>query len=78
MNEKELYKTIGKNIKKYRNEYNKKNPKITQEKLAEIINVSVSFISGLESSKTSKGISIYTLYNISNNVEIIIYFFSLI
>ena len=61
MNQDKLNK--GKNIKKYRLAY--KNEKITQEKLAELINVSVSLISSLESNKTKKGISINNLYKIS-------------
>ena len=72
MNEKELYKVIGQNIKKYRTEYNKKNPPITQEKLAEIVNVSVSFISSLESEKVTQGISAITLYNISKALNVTI------
>lgn len=39
MNQDKLNDIIGKNIKKYRLEY--KDEKITQEKLAELINVSV-------------------------------------
>ena len=38
---------------------------MTQEDLAEIINVSVSLISNLESSSVIKGISINNLYKIS-------------
>ena len=63
MNQDKLNNIIGKNIKKYRLAY--KNEKITQEKLAELINVSVSLISSLESEKTNKGISINNLYKIS-------------
>ena len=63
MNQDKLNDIIGKNIKKYRLEY--KDEKITQEKLAELINVSVSLISSLESNKTKKGISINNLYKIS-------------
>ena len=63
MNQDKLNNIIGKNIKKYRLAY--KNEKITQEKLAELINVSVSLISSLESNKTKKGISINNLYRIS-------------
>ena len=62
MNQDKLNNIIGKNIKKYRLAY--KNEKITQEKLAELINVSVSLISSLESNKTKKGISINNLYKI--------------
>ena len=63
MNQDKLNNIIGKNIKKYRLAY--KNEKITQEKLAELINVSVSLISNVESNKSKKGISITNLYKIS-------------
>ncbi len=65
MNQQELYKIIGKNIKKYRKIYNKNGRKMTQERLAEEADVSVSLISSLESEKTNKGISIVNLYKIS-------------
>ena len=63
MNQDRLNSIIGKNIKKYRLLYDKE--KMTQEKLAELLNVSVSLISSLESNKTKKGISINNLYKIS-------------
>ena len=65
MNQEKLNYIIGKNIKKYRKLYNENGQKMTQEKLAELINVSVSHISSLESNKTRKGISIPNLYKIS-------------
>lgn len=65
MKEKDFYNIIGQNIKKYRNEYNKKYGKMTQELLAEKLNTSVSFISKLESKRTYQSISIPTLYKIS-------------
>ena len=65
MNQQELYKIIGKNIKKYRKLYNRNIGKMTQEKLAEEADVSVSLISSLESEKTNKGIGIVNLYKIS-------------
>ena len=65
MNQDELDIIIGKNVKKYRKLYNKTYGKMTQEDLAEIINVSVSLISNLESSSVIKGISINNLYKIS-------------
>ena len=65
MTEKELNSIIGRNIKKYRKLYSLTYEPITQEQLAEIINVSVSLISSLESEKTNKGISINNLYKIS-------------
>lgn len=65
MKEEDFYNIIGQNIKKYRNEYNKKYGKMTQELLAEKLNTSVSFISKLESKRTYQSISIPTLYKIS-------------
>ena len=70
MNEEEFYRIIGQNIKKFRHEYNKNHPPITQEKLAELVNVSVSLISSLESKKVTQGISIVTLYNISKVLNV--------
>ncbi len=56
---------IGKNVRKYRLLYNANIGSLTQNDLAKKIGVSVSLIGGLESSKTSQGISIYNLYKIS-------------
>lgn len=65
MEQDRLNKIIGKNIKKYRKITILDEKKLTQEKLAELINVSVSLISNLESNKSKKGISITNLYKIS-------------
>lgn len=65
MNQEKLNKIIGKNIKKYRKITFINGKKVTQEKLAELINVSVSLISNLESNKCKTGISINNLYKIS-------------
>ena len=46
--EKDLYSIIGKNIRYYRKLYSINNDEMTQEKLAEIINVSTSLIGNLE------------------------------
>lgn len=70
MNQNALNSIIGKNIKKYRLSYFKNGKKMTQEKLAELIDVSTSLISGLESRKTKKGISIVNLYKISVVLEV--------
>ena len=81
-NQLELNKILGENIKYYRELYNvgkSKNMRITQEKLAEIINVSTSLIGNMESGKTKQGISTYTLYKISSvlNVSIENFFISI-
>ncbi len=68
--EKQLYSTIGKNIRYYRKLYSLNKKELTQEALAEIANVSTSLIGNLESKKTYQGISIYNLYKISNILEV--------
>lgn len=65
MEQDRLNKIIGKNIKKYRKITIIEGKKLTQEKLAELINVSVSLISNVESNKSKKGMSITNLYKIS-------------
>lgn len=75
MNEERLNYVIGKNIKKYRKLYKNNDINMTQEKLAELINVSVSHISSLESNKTKKGISLTNLYKISVVLEVPIHKF---
>ena len=65
MEQDRLNEIIGKNIKKYRKITIIEGKKLTQEKLAELINVSVSLISNVESNKSKKGISITNLYKIS-------------
>ena len=70
INERELYNIIGKNIRYYRKLYSLNKKELTQEALAEIINVSTSLIGNLESKKTDQGISLYNLYKISKILEI--------
>ena len=66
----ELFKVIGKNVKYYRKLYNLKVGKMTQEDLAEIVDVSTALISGLESDKINQGISVFNLWKISNALQI--------
>lgn len=68
--EAELYALIGRNVKYYRQLYNITKGKMTQENLAELINVSTSLIGNLESSKTKQGISVYTLWKICDALEV--------
>lgn len=60
MTDKELYDLIAHNIKFYR-----KQAKLTQFQLAELCNISISYLSKIESSKCNKNISIHTLNQIS-------------
>ena len=72
MTQDKLNKVVGSNIKYYRTRCDKYGFFITQEKLAEMINVSVSLISNLESKKVKKGISISNLYKISYVLDVAI------
>ena len=66
----ELFKIIGSNVKYYRKLYNLNKGKMTQEDLAELADVSTALIGNLESEKISQGISVLTLWKISNILEI--------
>ena len=66
----ELFNIIGKNTKYYRGLYSLKKKKMTQEKLAELIDVSTALIGNLESAKIQQGISVYTLWKISKVLEV--------
>lgn len=70
INEKMVNNKIGKNIKKYRLLYSINTQNLTQKDLAEKVGVSVSLIGGLESKKSSGGISIYNLYKISEILNV--------
>ena len=67
---KELFKIIGNNIKYYRKLYNLKKGKMTQAQLAEIANVSTALIGNLESEHVDQGISVFTLWKISQALQI--------
>ena len=71
--ESELNKIIGENIRYYRQLYNvgkNRDDRITQEKLSELADVSTSLIGNMESEKTMQGVSLYTLYKISNILSV--------
>lgn len=70
INEEELFDIIGKNVKYYRQLYNLNNEKLTQEQLAEKINVSTALIGNLESNKINQGISVITLYRLSQVLDV--------
>lgn len=70
INSTELFKVIGKNVKYYRKLYNLKNGKMTQENLAEIVDVSTALIGNLESDKIEQGVSVYTLWKISKALNV--------
>ena len=66
----ELFEIIGKNVKYYRKLYNLQKGKMTQERLAELVNVSTALIGNLESEKIPQGISVYTLWKISQILDV--------
>lgn len=59
-----IYKTIGKNIKKYR-----KQKKLTQEQLAQITNLSYGYIKNLEAPNVYATISIETLNLLAKSLD---------
>lgn len=70
MNPDTLFHMIGQNVKYYRKLYNIKIGKMTQEKLAELVDVSTALIGNLESEHIKQGISVYTLWKISNVLQV--------
>ena len=70
LDEKELYSIIGRNVRYFRKLYSLNRCELTQERLAEMANVSTSLIGNLESKNTYQGISIYNLYKISFILEV--------
>ena len=66
-NDTDLYRTIGSNIKHYRQQAN-----LTQMQLAEKAQISISYLSKIEASGCDKSLSISVLNQIANvlNVEI--------
>ena len=71
LSDEELYRTIGTNIKYYRKLSN-----MTQVQLADASQISISYLSKIESTKCEKSLSISVLNQISNvlNVDIACFF----
>ena len=68
-----IYELVSKNIKYYRLHNNSKYSqygKMTQEKLAEICDLSHSLISNIESAKVQQSFSLAVLYRIARALEI--------
>lgn len=68
-----IYELVSKNIKYYRLHNNSKFSKygkITQERLAELCDLSHSLISNIESAKVQQSFSLAVLYRISKVLEI--------
>ena len=60
-----IYNTIRKNIKKYRNQN-----RITSAELAEMVDLSHDFIRQIESEKTAYNFSVETFYRISVALDV--------
>lgn len=67
---KKLFKTLGKNVKYYRKLYNLKKGKMTQENLAEAVDVCTALIGNLESEKIEQGVSVITLVKLSKALDV--------
>ena len=61
----DIYNTIRKNIKKYRNER-----KITSAKLAEMVDLSHDFIRQIQSEKAAYNFSVETFYKIAVALDV--------
>ena len=64
-NDSELYKVIGLNIKRYR-----ENAKLTQMQLAERSQISISYLSNIEAIGCDKSLSISVLNQIANALSV--------
>lgn len=72
-NDYELFKTIGQNIKLYRQQNS-----LTQKELASLAGISISYISKLEASGCNKSLSISVLNKLANILHVdITAFFSI-
>lgn len=69
-NDKELYSTIGKNIKLYR-----KTKGMTQIQLCDEVGVSLSYLAKIEADNCDKSFSLSLLNKIANVLEIEVYKF---
>lgn len=70
-NDKELFKTIGNNLRIFRKKAN-----LTQAQLAKSVGISISYLSKIEANNCDKSISLSILNQIANFLEIdIINFF---
>lgn len=67
---KEMFDTIGRNVKYYRKLYNLKKGKMTQEKLAEEVDVCTALIGNLESENIEQGVSVITLVKLSKTLGV--------
>lgn len=65
LNEAELYKAIGSNIKYYREQAG-----LTQIQLSEQLQISISYLSKIEASGCSKSLSISVLNHIANTLNV--------
>ena len=64
--EDELKMIVGRNVRRYR----KLDGRYTQKELASLIGVTTALLGALESPNICQGISIYTLYKISEVLDI--------
>ena len=65
LTDEELYKTIGRNIKKYRSAAH-----LTQSELAEAVDISLSYLSKIEATGCNKSLSISVLNQIANTLNV--------
>lgn len=65
-----LFEALGRNVKYYRKVYNIRKDKMTQENLAEAVDVCTALIGNLESENIKQGVSVPTLVRLSKALEV--------
>ena len=67
---KKLFESLGRNVKYYRKLYNLNKGKMTQEDLAEAVDVCTALIGNLESENIEQGVSVITLVKLSKKLGV--------
>ena len=67
---KKLFESLGRNVKYYRKLYNLNKGKMTQEDLAEAVDVCTALIGNLESENIEQGVTVITLVKLSKTLGV--------
>ena len=67
---KKLFESLARNVKYYRKLYNLNKGKMTQEDLAEAVDVCTALIGNLESENIEQGVSVITLVKLSKTLGV--------
>ena len=70
-----IYQIVGRNIKYYRHLYSLTKKKMTQEKLSEIAEISISLLACIESENVDQSFSMAVLWKIAHALDVAIHKF---